>query len=294
MQSGGGTKGCSRNALWRDASLDKRRWCVKSASQEVVKEVASGILAEYGKERVLPLLKNPPFTNEVYRGKYETFVGEPPSRSRDRVRPIYGPNDVVSELLRNQLLKHHINPLMPRVQQVETIQRQDAEAKTKVSDTGMDILCARFESAFVPFLCNVVFEDDLCSIKKEGTARMNTKDNMSKDGSSQPGTSVGTKDPEQGHPDASCAVENPASYTASSAPGEYSDTGMEILCARFESAFVPFLCASAYYAATNSSTAAASSSANAYDARDMIKPSLTRKRTEVTYDWLPCKRPTWY
>ena len=99
------TNGASRKDLWRDASLYLRIWCVKSASQEVVREVAESLLEENCEERALTLVKNPPFANQVYRGKYETSVGEPYSLSRDWVRPTYGMNDVRSDLLWNQLLK---------------------------------------------------------------------------------------------------------------------------------------------------------------------------------------------
>ena len=170
------TNGASREDLWRDATLDLRRWCVKTASQAVVSKVAER-LAEHAEERALTLLKNPPFSDQVYQGKYETYVGEPRSRSRNRVRPIYGLNDVRSELLENQLLKHHIDPQIPRAQQVKTILRLDAEAKTRVSskeDTSkmdtednsyadssipdernncvLDTLSARFRAAFGVFM----------------------------------------------------------------------------------------------------------------------------------------------
>ena len=127
------TNGARRKDLWRDATLDLRRWCVTTASQAVVSKVAEGLLEEHDEMRALTLLKNPPFTDQVYQGKYETFVEEPRSRSRDRVRPTYGLNDVRLELLENQLLKHHIDPLMPRAQQVKTILRLDAEVKRRVS-----------------------------------------------------------------------------------------------------------------------------------------------------------------
>ena len=126
------TNGARREDLWRDATLDLRRWCVKTASQAVVSKVAEK-LAEHDEERALTLLKNPPFSDQVYQGKYKTFVGDPPSRSRNRVRPVYGMSEVRSELLENQLLKHDIDPRMPRAQQVKTILQLDAEAKTRVS-----------------------------------------------------------------------------------------------------------------------------------------------------------------
>ena len=97
------TNGASRKDLWRDTSLYLRRWCVKSASQAVVQEMAKS-LVESDEEHALLLLRNPPFTDQVYQGKYKTFVGAPPSRSRDRVRPIHGLNDIMSDLLENQLL----------------------------------------------------------------------------------------------------------------------------------------------------------------------------------------------
>ena len=171
------TNGASRKDQWKDASLHLRRWCVKSASQEVVREVAESLLEENCEERALTLLKNPPFSDQVFQGKYETYVGEPRSRSMNRVRPIYGLNDVRSELLENQLLKHHIDPQIPRAQQVKTILQLDAEAKTRVSskeDTSkmdtednsyadssipdernngvLDTLSARFRAAFGVFM----------------------------------------------------------------------------------------------------------------------------------------------
>ena len=160
------TNGASRKDLWRDASLYLRRWCVKSASQAVVREMAKS-LVEYDEERALILLKNPPFTDQVYQGKYKTFVGAPPSHSRDRVRPIHGLNDVMSDLLENQLLKHHVDPLMTRAQQVETILRLDAESETRNNQDDI----------------SVVFEEDLCSISKEDTARIDTEDNSYTDSS---------------------------------------------------------------------------------------------------------------
>ena len=161
------TNGASREDLWRDATLDLRRWCVKTASQAVVSKVAEK-LAERDEDRALTLLKNPPFTDHVYQGKYETFVGEPPSRSRNRVRPIYGMSEVRSELLENQLLKHNIDPQMPRAQQVQTILRLDAEVTAKMdtednsyADSSipdernngvLDTLHSRFRAAFGAFM----------------------------------------------------------------------------------------------------------------------------------------------
>ena len=128
------TNGASRKDQWKDASLYLRRCCVKSASQEVVREVAKRLLlVEGNEERGMTLLKNPPFTDQVYQGKYETSVREPRSRSRNRVRPNYGLNDVRAKLLENQLLKHHIDPLVHRGQQIKTILQLDAEAMKRVS-----------------------------------------------------------------------------------------------------------------------------------------------------------------
>ena len=82
---------------------------------------------------VLASFENLLFPNQNYLGKYERFVGEPFSCSRDKVRTIFGLNEVMSELLWNQLLNHIIDPLMPRTQQVKIILRLEAEAKTRVS-----------------------------------------------------------------------------------------------------------------------------------------------------------------
>ena len=109
---------------------------MKSASQEAVREVAESLLEENCEERALTLVKNPPFANQVYRGKYETSVGEPHSLSRDRVRNTYGMNDVRSDLLWNRLLKYNIDPRMPKTEQVKTIQR--LAAKTRVSGRKKD------------------------------------------------------------------------------------------------------------------------------------------------------------
>ena len=129
----GATNGASLDDLWKNASLKEKRWCVKTAAQEIVREVAGRLEAEHGKERMLLLVDNPPFTKQVFRGKYKTLIGEPPSFARERERATSGLNDTAEILLRNRLLRRKVDPLMPRAQQVEDLLQLEGNAGFRIS-----------------------------------------------------------------------------------------------------------------------------------------------------------------
>ena len=159
----GATNGASLDDLWKNASLKEKRWCVKTASQEIIREVAGRLEAEHGKERVLLLVKNPPFTKQVYRGKYKTFIGEPPSFSRERVRPSSTLNDTTEILLRNHLLRNEIDPLMPRAQQAEALRQLEGDTVPRVS--------ARRPSSYsTERSTSAVFKEDLSTAIKDHLA----------------------------------------------------------------------------------------------------------------------------
>ena len=116
------TNGTSLDDRWKDAPLWKKQWCVWSASQAVLFEVTGQLMEERGEERMAPLLQNPPFTDEVFPGKYETCIMEPPTTlTRERVRSTCSLNEAKEILLHNRLLRRDIDPLMPRGQQVEAL-----------------------------------------------------------------------------------------------------------------------------------------------------------------------------
>ena len=128
------TNGTSLDDLWKDAPLWKKQWCVWSASQAVLFEVTGQLLEERGEERIAPLLQNPSFTDEVFPGKYETCIMEPPTTlTRERVRSTCSLNETKEILLHNRLLRRDIDPLMPRAQQVEALLQLEGGAEFRVS-----------------------------------------------------------------------------------------------------------------------------------------------------------------
>ena len=128
------TNGTSLDDLWKDAPLWKKQWCVWSASQAVLFEVTGQLLEERGEEGMAPLLQNPPFTDEVFPGKYETCIMEPPTTpTRERVRSTCSLNEAKEILLHNRLLRRDIDPLMPRAQRVEALLQLEGGTEFRVS-----------------------------------------------------------------------------------------------------------------------------------------------------------------
>ena len=128
------TNGTSLDDLWKDAPLWKKQWCVWSASQAVLFEVTGQLLEERGEEGIAPLLQNPSFTDEVFPGKYETCIMEPPTTlTRERVRSTCSLNETKEILLHNRLLRRDIDPLMPRAQQVEALLQLEGGTEFRVS-----------------------------------------------------------------------------------------------------------------------------------------------------------------
>ena len=128
------TNGTSLDDLWIDAPLWKKQWCVWSASQAVLFEVTGQLLEERGEEGMAPLLQNPSFTDEVFPGKYETCIMEPPTTlTRERVRSTCSLNEAKEILLHNRLLRRDIDPLMPRAQQVEALLQLEGGTELRVS-----------------------------------------------------------------------------------------------------------------------------------------------------------------
>ena len=128
------TNGTSLDDLWKDAPLWKKQWCVWSASQAVLFKVTGQLLEERGEERMAPLLQNPPFTDEVFPGKYETCIMEPPTTlTRERVRSTCSLNETKEILLHNRLLRCNVDPLMPRGQQVEALLQLEGGTEFRVS-----------------------------------------------------------------------------------------------------------------------------------------------------------------
>ena len=128
------TNGTSLDDLWKDAPLWKKQWCVWSASQAVLFEVTGQVLEERGEEGMAPPLQNPPFTDEVFPGKYETCIMEPPTTpTRERVRSTCSLNEAKEILLHNRLLRRDIDPLMPRAQQVEALMQLEGGTEFRVS-----------------------------------------------------------------------------------------------------------------------------------------------------------------
>ena len=128
------TNGTSLDDLWKDAPLWKKQWCVWSASQAVLFEVTRQLLEERGEKRIAPLLQNPPFTDEVFPGKYETCIMEPlTTLARERVRSTCSLNETKEILLHNRLLRRDIDPLMPRAQQVEALLQLEGGTEYRVS-----------------------------------------------------------------------------------------------------------------------------------------------------------------
>ena len=124
----------SLDYLWKDAPLWKKQWCVWSASQAVLFEVTGQLLEERGEERMAPLLRNPPFTDEVFPGKYETCIMKPPTTlTRERVRSTCSLNETKEILHHNRLLRRDIDPLMPRAQQVEALLHLEGGTEFRVS-----------------------------------------------------------------------------------------------------------------------------------------------------------------
>ena len=132
--AGWDTNGASLDDLWKDTPLWQKQWCVWSASQAVLFEVAGQVFEEHGEERIAPLLQNLPFTDDVFPGKYETCIGEPPTTlTRERVRSTCPLNEATEILLHNRLLRRNVDPLMPRGQQVEALLQLEGGAEFRVS-----------------------------------------------------------------------------------------------------------------------------------------------------------------
>ena len=121
------TNGASLDDLWKDAPLWKKQWCVWSASQAELSEVTGQLLEERGEEQIAPILQNPPFTDEVFPGKYEAST----SLTRERARC---PLNEASEIpFHNRLLRRDIVPLMPKAQQVEALLQLEGGTEFRVS-----------------------------------------------------------------------------------------------------------------------------------------------------------------
>ena len=128
------TNGASLDDLWKDAPLWQKQWCVWSASQAVLSEVTGQLLEEHGEEQIAPLLQNPPFTDEVFPGKYETCIGEASTTlTRERARSTCPLNETTEILLHNRLLRSDIDPLMPIAQQVEALLQLEGGTEFRVS-----------------------------------------------------------------------------------------------------------------------------------------------------------------
>ena len=123
------TNGASLDDLWKDAPLWKKQWCVWSASQAVLSEVTGQLLEEHGEEQIAPLLQNPPFTDEVFPGKYEAST----SLTRERVRSTCPLNEATDIPLHNRLLRSDIDPLTRRAQQVEALLQLEGGTEFRVS-----------------------------------------------------------------------------------------------------------------------------------------------------------------
>ena len=128
------TNGTSLDDLWKDAPLWQKQWCVWSASQAVLFGATGQLLEERGEKRIAPLLQKPPFTDEIFPGKYETCIMEPPTTlTRERVRSTCSLNETKEILLHNRLLRRDIDPLMPRAQQVEALLQLEGGTEFRVS-----------------------------------------------------------------------------------------------------------------------------------------------------------------
>ena len=112
------------NMLWKLSDPETRRWCVQQAARKaILKKVAQ--LAQCGSPHTSLCLQNPPFTPNVFSGKYPTIVPDPATAVPSIRSRLSGSqaeaNEARRHQLKNHLRRHGLSHHWSRRQQLEAL-----------------------------------------------------------------------------------------------------------------------------------------------------------------------------